>query len=124
MKGNGISYLMMEILFQKTGHCHRCGGRCSKGVQTACSFILMFITEDACPQFWYTKDTAETIARVVADYVGTFGRVACIACPSLYHELKVSHSEVKCDLLEYDTRFEVRAPFCLFLNPLLCFRES
>lgn len=74
------------------------------------SILVLCITEVACVQFWYTQDTAEAIARVVADYVGTLGRVACIACPSLYHELKKSHLEVKCDLLEFDTRFEVRAP--------------
>jgi EEF1A lysine methyltransferase 1 len=59
-------------------------------------------------QFWYTHETAATIARVVADYVGTLGRVACVACPSLFHELSKSYPQVRCDLFEFDTRFQVR----------------
>eukprot|EP00884_Botryococcus_braunii_P019113 jgi/Botrbrau1/5886/Bobra.0366s0064.1 len=60
----------------------------------------------ALSQFWYTHETAVTIARVVADYVGTLGRIACVACPSLFHELSKSYPQVRCDLFEFDTRFQ------------------
>jgi EEF1A lysine methyltransferase 1 len=61
----------------------------------------------SCVQFWYTHETAAKVAQAVAANVGTLGRVACIACPSLFHELLQSYPQVKCDLFEFDTRFQV-----------------
>ncbi|EXC03815.1 hypothetical protein L484_012428 [Morus notabilis] len=64
-------------------------------------------------QFWYDRDTAETLAREVralcqlAESESESVRVACIACPTLYAYLKNDDdSNVRLQLLEYDKRFE------------------
>ncbi|KAK4281769.1 hypothetical protein QN277_013224 [Acacia crassicarpa] len=59
-------------------------------------------------QFWYTAETAKTLAEeVITLCQGTdHSRVACIACPTLYAYLKKMHSNVPLQLLEYDKRFE------------------
>ncbi|KAL2534498.1 methyltransferase [Abeliophyllum distichum] len=59
-------------------------------------------------QFWYDRDTAETIAREVIILCQNVGSpsVACIACPTLYAYLKKIGPEVPVQLLEYDKRFE------------------
>lgn len=43
-------------------------------------------------QFWYDRDTAETVAGEVLSIISGFpeSRVACIACPTLFAYLKVS----------------------------------
>ncbi|GMN39638.1 hypothetical protein TIFTF001_008870 [Ficus carica] len=70
-------------------------------------------------QFWYDRDTAETLAREVhalcrlaspeskSESESDSTRVACIACPTLYAYLKnVDDSNARLQLLEYDKRFE------------------
>ncbi|CAA3017070.1 -lysine N-methyltransferase N6AMT2 [Olea europaea subsp. europaea] len=59
-------------------------------------------------QFWYDRDTAETIAREVIILCRKVDSpaVACIACPTLYAYLKKIGPEVSAQLLEYDKRFE------------------
>ncbi|CAI9765933.1 unnamed protein product [Fraxinus pennsylvanica] len=59
-------------------------------------------------QFWYDRDTAETIAREVIILCRNVDSpsVACIACPTLYAYLKKIGPEVSAQLLEYDKRFE------------------
>ncbi|XP_028777574.1 EEF1A lysine methyltransferase 1-like [Neltuma alba] len=59
-------------------------------------------------QFWYSTDTAKTLAEeVITLCQGTdHSRVACIACPTLYAYLKKMHPNVSLQLLEYDKRFE------------------
>ncbi|KAL2456765.1 methyltransferase [Forsythia ovata] len=59
-------------------------------------------------QFWYDRDTAETIAREVIMLCQNVESpsVACIACPTLYAYLKKIGPEVAVQLLEYDKRFE------------------
>ncbi|EYU38724.1 hypothetical protein MIMGU_mgv1a012685mg [Erythranthe guttata] len=59
-------------------------------------------------QFWYDRETAETIAAEVATLCETLAspRVSCIACPTLYAYLKRSAPQVPAQLLEYDKRFE------------------
>ncbi|KAI3447360.1 hypothetical protein Pfo_004025 [Paulownia fortunei] len=59
-------------------------------------------------QFWYDRQTAETIAAEVATLCETLSspRVSCIACPTLYAYLKKIVPEVQAHLLEYDKRFE------------------
>lgn len=59
-------------------------------------------------QFWYDRDTAETIAREVIILCRNVDSpsVACIACPTLYAYLKKIGPEVSAQLLEYDKRFK------------------
>ncbi|XP_031095787.1 EEF1A lysine methyltransferase 1 [Ipomoea triloba] len=58
-------------------------------------------------QFWYDRETAETVAREVLALCETleFPSVACIACPTLYAYLKKIDPNVQAQLLEYDHRF-------------------
>ncbi len=42
----------------------------------------------ALSQFWYSKDTAHRLAEEVVQK-SQGGRIACVACPSLFRELKV-----------------------------------
>ncbi|GJV28625.1 eEF1A lysine methyltransferase 1 [Tanacetum coccineum] len=68
------------------------------------------VTEDwRLSQFWYDRETAETVAREVhALYTSLDSTplVACIACPTLYVYLKKMHPDLPVQLLEYDNRFE------------------
>ncbi|XP_022132771.1 EEF1A lysine methyltransferase 1 [Momordica charantia] len=58
-------------------------------------------------QFWYDRDTAETVANEVLTLCQKFDspRVACVACPTLYTYLKKIGPHVSVQLLEYDKRF-------------------
>ncbi|PKI42923.1 EEF1A lysine methyltransferase 1 [Punica granatum] len=59
-------------------------------------------------QFWYDRETAETVANEVLSLCVASGsprRVACIACPTLYAYLKKIDPSVAAQLLEYDQRF-------------------
>lgn len=49
-------------------------------------------------QFWYDRQTAETIAAEVATLCESIPspRVSCIACPTLYAYLKVLHRLMLC----------------------------
>ncbi|KAL3755490.1 hypothetical protein ACJRO7_002528 [Eucalyptus globulus] len=69
---------------------------------------VALVTEDwRLSQFWYDRETAETVAdEVLALCSGTPSRVACIACPTLYAYLKRIDPCVSVQLLEYDKRFE------------------
>ena len=60
-------------------------------------------------QFWYSNETAETLARTVVECVGGGGRVACVSAPTLYRACKKldPHPDVNFDLFEYDKRFAV-----------------
>ncbi len=57
-------------------------------------------------QFWYTDETAEMVANEVVR-VSSGGRIACLACPSLFRKLTEHHPAAKAFLFEYDSRFEV-----------------
>ncbi|XP_071690531.1 uncharacterized protein [Rutidosis leptorrhynchoides] len=60
-------------------------------------------------QFWYDRETAETVAREVHALFTSMDSkpsVACIACPTLYAYLKKMHRDLPVQLLEYDKRFE------------------
>ncbi|XP_047972442.1 EEF1A lysine methyltransferase 1 [Salvia hispanica] len=59
-------------------------------------------------QFWYNRQTAETIAAEVAALSETLisPRVVCIACPTLYAYLKKIVPGIPAQLLEFDKRFE------------------
>ncbi|KAL6988674.1 hypothetical protein U1Q18_014430 [Sarracenia purpurea var. burkii] len=59
-------------------------------------------------QFWYDRDTAETVAKEVLSLCESFESpsVACIACPTLYAYIKKIDPNVYAQLLEYDKRFE------------------
>ena len=62
-------------------------------------------------QFWYTEDTARTVARAVARAAGGGGAVACVACPSLFRALRASFADLRAQLLEYDARFQALGCF-------------
>ncbi|XP_072989460.1 uncharacterized protein [Typha latifolia] len=61
-------------------------------------------------QFWYDKETAETVAeeilRLCKSSTSAPCTVACIACPTLYVYLKRISPDISAQLLEYDKRFE------------------
>ena len=65
-------------------------------------------------QFWYTEETASVLAKEVVEAAGPSGRIACIACPSLFRELRAAHPDANAHLFEVDLRFEV--VFCLSQN--------
>ncbi|PWA39064.1 nucleic acid binding,methyltransferase [Artemisia annua] len=81
----------------------------SNGRETTAEEVAL-VTEDwRLSQFWYDRETAETVAREVhALYtsLGSSPSVACIACPTLYVYLKKMHPDLPVQLLEYDNRFE------------------
>ncbi|KAG6604311.1 EEF1A lysine methyltransferase 1, partial [Cucurbita argyrosperma subsp. argyrosperma] len=69
---------------------------------------VALVTEDwRLSQFWYDRDTAETVTNEVLTLCQNFEspRVACIACPTLYTYLKKLGPHVSAQLLEYDERF-------------------
>ena len=47
------------------------------------------------------------LAKEVVEAAGPSGRIACIACPSLFRQLRAAHPDAGAHLLEFDPRFEV-----------------
>lgn len=47
------------------------------------------------------------LAKEVEEAAGPSGRIACIACPSLFRQLRAAHPDASAHLLEFDPRFEV-----------------
>ncbi|KVI00044.1 DNA methylase, N-6 adenine-specific, conserved site-containing protein [Cynara cardunculus var. scolymus] len=72
--------------------------------------VVALVTEDwRLSQFWYDRETAETVAREVHALYTSMDSppsVACIACPTLYVYLKKMHHNLPVQLLEYDNRFK------------------
>lgn len=69
-------------------------------------------------QFWYSKETADRLARIVLKVVGSSGRIACVSAPTLYRHLKkltstpgeddaTASSPLSLTVFEYDKRFAV-----------------
>jgi len=58
-------------------------------------------------QFWYDPATAQVVAEELHHLSSlTASTVACIACPTLYVQLKKSNPEVEAQIFEFDKRFE------------------
>lgn len=58
-------------------------------------------------QFWYDPATAQVVAEELHHLSRlTASTVACIACPTLYVQLKKSSPEVEAQIFEFDKRFE------------------
>ncbi len=64
-------------------------------------------SEVFCGQFWYTDETANHVARECVEAAGPSGRIACIACPSLFRQLRAHFPDAHAHLFEVDLRFEV-----------------
>lgn len=58
-------------------------------------------------QFWYDPATAQVVAEEL-HYLSRLNAstVACVACPTLYVQLKKSSPEVEARIFEFDKRFE------------------
>ena len=56
-------------------------------------------------QFWYTKGTASKVAAEAAR-AAKDGRIACLACPSLFRALQEQHPNAAATVFEFDRRFE------------------
>lgn len=69
---------------------------------------VKLVTEDwRLSQFWYDKETAETVCEEIRYLSGLDGfSVVCIACPTIYAYLKKNHPTIMVQLLEFDQRFE------------------
>ncbi|XP_058084649.1 uncharacterized protein LOC131232441 [Magnolia sinica] len=91
---------------QNQGSVHRDGGGSVE--EDGSDERVSLIAEDwRLSQFWYDRETAETVATEVRDLcVATSSPVACVACPTLYAYLKKIDPNVPAQLLEYDKRFE------------------
>ena len=63
-------------------------------------------------QFWYTKETASKVAAE-ATRAAKGGRIACLACPSLFRALQEQHPDAVATLFEFDRRFEASLCFDL-----------
>ncbi|XP_071746801.1 EEF1A lysine methyltransferase 1 [Lepeophtheirus salmonis] len=58
-------------------------------------------------QFWYTEETAASLAKEAIRIAKSDGMVACISCPTLYIAIKKYFPENKnVYLFEYDQRFQ------------------
>ncbi|RXM29622.1 Protein-lysine N-methyltransferase N6AMT2 [Acipenser ruthenus] len=73
-------------------------------------------------QFWYSKETAERLAKEVISAAGKGGKIACISAPSIYQKLKeLQNEDFSAFVLEYDRRFSVYGDEFVFYdykNPL------
>ncbi|KAM3933054.1 EEF1A lysine methyltransferase 1 [Leptodactylus fuscus] len=59
-------------------------------------------------QFWYSDETALSLAKEAIEASGKNGRIACVSAPSVYQKLKgLVGDDVTVYLLEYDKRFSV-----------------
>ncbi|EIE18232.1 hypothetical protein COCSUDRAFT_60431 [Coccomyxa subellipsoidea C-169] len=50
--------------------------------------------------FWYTEETAGHVARECVEAAGPSGRIACIACPSLFRQLRAHFPDANAHLFE------------------------
>lgn len=73
-------------------------------------------------QFWYDRETAETVAREVLALCETleFPSVACIACPTLYAYLKVRLSILLMHQLKHDVQSMLLKEEALLVYILIC----
>ncbi|XP_069828142.1 EEF1A lysine methyltransferase 1 [Dendropsophus ebraccatus] len=73
-------------------------------------------------QFWYSDETALSLAKEAIEASGRNGRIACVSAPSVYQKLKgLVGDDVTVYLLEYDRRFSVYGNDFVFYdynNPL------
>ncbi|KAG9491999.1 EEF1A lysine methyltransferase 1 [Eleutherodactylus coqui] len=73
-------------------------------------------------QFWYSDETALSLAKEAIEASGKNGRIACVSAPSVYQKLKgLVADDVTVYLLEYDRRFSVYGDEFVFYdynNPL------
>ncbi|XP_075706122.1 EEF1A lysine methyltransferase 1 [Rhinoderma darwinii] len=73
-------------------------------------------------QFWYSDETAQSLAKEAIEASGKNGRIACVSAPSVYQKLKgLVGDDVTVSLLEYDRRFSVYGDEFIFYdynNPL------
>ncbi|KAK8724616.1 hypothetical protein OTU49_011175 [Cherax quadricarinatus] len=77
-------------------------------------------------QFWYSEETAKSLAEECLRAAGNHGSIACVSSPTLYRMLKKMDHNCSIKLLEYDTRFAVfKDDFILydFKDPLGIPRE-
>ncbi|XP_022087586.1 EEF1A lysine methyltransferase 1-like isoform X2 [Acanthaster planci] len=59
-------------------------------------------------QFWYSDATAEVLAKEALQAAGLTGRIACVACPTLYQKLQhLKPATCTTVLLEFDKRFAI-----------------
>lgn len=87
--------------------CLRClqGATLAVGVEHKVAVKLQCIV-----QFWYSSETAAIVAREAVKSAGDIGSIACIACPSLFRQIRAEYPATNVRLFEYDPRFEVRLP--------------
>uniref|UniRef100_A0A803JG80 EEF1A lysine methyltransferase 1 n=1 Tax=Xenopus tropicalis TaxID=8364 RepID=A0A803JG80_XENTR len=59
-------------------------------------------------QFWYSDETALSLAKEVIEVCGENGRIACISAPSIYQKVRgLARESLHVQLLEYDQRFAI-----------------
>lgn len=76
----------------------------------------LFAEDWGMSQFWYTDETAGTVAEEVLERSrGGTQPIACIACPSLFREIRRRCPAAAAHLLEFDTRFAACGDsFCFY----------
>ncbi|KAM4045652.1 EEF1A lysine methyltransferase 1 isoform 1-T3 [Anomaloglossus baeobatrachus] len=68
-------------------------------------------------QFWYSDETALSLAKEAIEASGKNGRIACVSAPSVYQKLKgLVGDDVTVCLLEYDKRFSVYGDEFIFYD--------
>eukprot|EP00245_Coleochaete_scutata_P018168 TRINITY_DN9297_c0_g3_i1.p1 TRINITY_DN9297_c0_g3~~TRINITY_DN9297_c0_g3_i1.p1 ORF type:complete len:223 (-),score=32.88 TRINITY_DN9297_c0_g3_i1:7-675(-) len=63
-----------------------------------------FVEDWGMSQFWYDEETSNALAKEVVEKSRSLA-IACVACPSLFRELKQNFPDAAVHLLEYDRRF-------------------
>ncbi|RZC83485.1 hypothetical protein C5167_046266 [Papaver somniferum] len=93
---------LKEFLSEQSNQSHEENGRGEDSEK-----VDLVVEDWRLSQFWYDKETAETVAEEVRKLsASTSSSVVCIACPTLYAYLKKIDPSISVQLLEYDNRFE------------------
>ncbi|KAG7163565.1 EEF1A lysine methyltransferase 1-like [Homarus americanus] len=58
-------------------------------------------------QFWYSEETARSLAEECIRTAGNNGSIACVSAPTLYRTLMKMEHSCSVKVLEFDTRFSV-----------------
>lgn len=95
--------------------------RTGQAQDTKDKFSVGAVGEDwSMSQFWYSDDTATTLAEEVIHEVGKEGRIACLSAPSVYQKLKQGVVDgtdgVSAVVLEYDRRFSTYGQEFIFYD--------
>eukprot|EP00088_Acartia_fossae_P039638 TRINITY_DN4125_c0_g1_i2.p1 TRINITY_DN4125_c0_g1~~TRINITY_DN4125_c0_g1_i2.p1 ORF type:complete len:214 (-),score=45.36 TRINITY_DN4125_c0_g1_i2:74-715(-) len=67
-------------------------------------------------QFWYSKQSAETMAKMALNAIKEGGKIACVSAPTLYRAIKSINKDAIATVFEFDKRFAMYGEDFIFYD--------